>query len=237
MTKHHNDTDMASFSVAIMLGLSLFVVGPIVAVLGRNVPWTAFICLAYFSSMACLPAIWLAIGNSPVAARVSLAVLPGTALGLLTFREEFVVFFALLALIVPLVSLPSFGLRSFGYRLVRFPAKSAARDVPHHATPLQFTLRQLFGLTATVAVYAFAGRLIADNFIADNNEHIVDSAAVMVLIVVLSASAAAAAWAALGLSKPVIRLFSVATITGAVALVIATAFGPLDPEWILQIGA
>ena len=230
MVEHRNDTDVATYSVAIMLGLSLFVIGPLLAALGRYAPWAEIACFAYFSSMACLLAVWLAIGNSPLVARLLLSMQPGMLLGL-AFSRFGVAEFTLTALLVPLASLPSFGVRSLGYRLVRFHAKSAAHEAPTSAGPLQFTLRHLFGLTAAVAVYAFIGRMLGGRNEGDDY-----GAAVVVLFVVLSLSAAAAAWAALAPRKPGLRLFSVAAMTGVIALVLAMIFGPLDPEWILPFG-
>jgi hypothetical protein len=229
MIKDHNDTGLAEFSVTIMLGLSLFFLGPLLVVLSRTAPSTAPICLAYFSSMASLLAIWMALGNSPFAARLLLAMLPGAALGLLTLREE--LSNLLLALVVPLASLPSFGFRSLGYALVRFQAKSAAREAPKDARRLQFTLRHLFGLTAVAAIYAFVARILG-------GEREVYGAAVVVLVVVLSLSAGAAAWAVLGPGKPGVRLVSVVAMTGVIASGLAAAFGfgPPDPEWIQPFG-
>jgi hypothetical protein len=231
MIKDHNDTGLAEFSVTIMLGLSLFFLGPLLVVLSRTAPSTISICLAYFSSMVLLLAIWLAIGNSPFAARLLLAMVPGTGLGLLTLSEGGgAIAFAELALIVPLASVPSFFLRSLGYRMTRFQAKSAARDVSSCARPVQFTLRQLFGLTAVVAIYAFLARLITGK-----NELDVDGVEVMALFAVLSLSAAAAAWAALAVTRPAIRLISVGTVTGAIAIVLAMVFGRGDPLWRMTI--
>ena len=230
MIKDHNDTDMATYSVAIMLGLSMFVLGPLLTVFIGIVPWGKPICFAYFSSMTCLLALWLAIGNSPFSAQLSIAILPGTALGLLTLRHDSVALFPLLASIVPLLALPSSGLRSLGYQLVRIRAKSAS-EMPLNERPIQFSLRHLFGLSAAVAIYAFVGsKLLADN---DTLNEV--AVAALVLFGVLSVSASAAAWAALSLTKPGIRLLLAAAVTGGVAMVLATAYVG-ESEQILQAG-
>jgi hypothetical protein len=232
MIKDHNDTGLAEFSMAIMLGLSLFFLGPLLVVLSRTAPSTISICLAYFSSMALLLAIWLAIGNSPFAARLLLAMVPGMGLGLIALSEgrRAAALAELIVLIVPLASVPSFFLRSLGYRLTRFQAKSAARDASSCAQPLQFTLRQLFGLTAVVAIYAFLARMLTAK-----NERDVDGVEVMALFAVLSLSAAAASWAALAVTRPGIRLISVGSVTGAIAIVLAMVFGRGDPLWRMTI--
>jgi hypothetical protein len=228
----------AGCSTALMLGLSPLFLGPCLAGLNSLVPWTWPLNMAYFSGMICTLAIWLATGTVTLWVRLSVAMLPGTAFGLLIYgvkfpempHESHVTEFAMLALLVPLASLPSFGLRSLGYRLIFIRGNKAKAAAPPYARPLQFSLRQLFGLTFVVAVYAFFARLLAANNVQASND-----GAQMVVFVLLALGAAGAAWAALGPVRPATRLLLIALISGSVMLLLRLGFGARNSESYLGV--
>jgi hypothetical protein len=217
--QHHNDSSVAVYSVAIMLVLSVLFLGPLLVILARGSDWGMAICSAYFSGMGYLLAIWLAIGNSAIWLRLPLATLPGIAWGL-TFRNHSMDI-AVAAILVPLASLPILAIRSLGYRLIRVRARSAREEKPIEPGPLQFSLRELFGLTAAVAIYAFVGKLAADSKRG--------GAFSIALLVWLSLSGAGSAWAALGWRYPLRRLFVIAVISGIIPFLVM-AFSE-DGSW------
>jgi hypothetical protein len=214
-------------SVALMLGLSPLFLGPCLVFVGALFPWSWPLCFAYFSGMVCVLAIWLAISNRSLCLRVPLAMLPGTALGLVIFglgypnmpERERMIEIAVFALLVPAASLPSFGLRALRYRLV-LPWNQQESEPASDANPFQFSLRQLFGLTAAVALYAFVARLLADN---DAHQSDVNGAQI-IIFVVLSLSAAGAAWATLGRRDVFIRLLLVAATSGSIVFLMSVHF-------------
>jgi hypothetical protein len=218
--QHHNESSIAVYSVAIMLGLSVLFLGPLLTVLAQAAAWwcTESMRNAYFSGMGCLLAIWLAVGKSAIWLRLALATLPGIAWGL-AFRNSNGLDSAIAAILVPLASLPSFGIRSLGYRLVRIRARAAREEKPIAPGPIQFSLRQLFGLTAAVAVYAFVGRLAAKT----------EGPFMVAFFVLLSLSGACAARAALGWRHALRRLFVIAVISGAIPFLVLTLSD--DDSW------
>jgi hypothetical protein len=228
----------AGCSTALMLGLSPLFLGPCLAGLNRLVPWTWPLNMAYFSAMICTLAIWLAIGTVTLWIRLSVAMLPGTAVGLLIYgvkfpempHESHVTEFVMLALLVPLASLPSFGLRSLGYRLIFIGGNPANAAAPPYAQPFQFSLRQLFGLTVVVAVYAFFARLLAANDVQASHD-----GAQMVVFVLLALGAAGAAWATLARERPLSRLSLVSLISGSIMLLLGLSFGARGSEDLLGV--
>ncbi len=225
-------------SVALMLGLSPAFLGPCLLGLGAVFPWTWPLCMAYFSGMVCVLAIWLAIGKSPLWLRLPAAMLPGTAVGVVVFglgysempERERMIEIAVFTLLVPAASLPSFGLRSLGYRLV-LPWNEREGEPTGDAKPLQFSLRQLFALTAAVALYAFFAKLLAGNDARFSDE----AASEMLLFVHLSLSASGATWAALGRARAVARLLLIAVISGSLMLVLALSFGARESEALFGV--
>jgi hypothetical protein len=191
--------------------------------------------MAYFSGLICTLAIWLALSNTSFLARWVAATLPGPAIGLFIYAlkhpnavlgfyfREFIV----LTLVVPLASLPSLGLRSLGYRLVRSRTKIVASGASGDVPPLQFSLKHLFGVTVVVAIYAFIAR-----FLADADDHSSASGAQMLVLMLLATSAAGAASATLALDRPVIRLFMVSVISASIMLLLSLGFGAREELWL-----
>jgi hypothetical protein len=191
--------------------------------------WAALIVAAILTALSSLLAIWLAFGAASFPRRAALAVLPGVLLSLPILTSSYgldrgvlIVSLTLVSL-APLISSPSFALRSLGYRLVRLHCPQASREIRIDDRPIQFSLRQLFGLTAAVAICAFFARLIGQQPIDGvhtleqiGGVHHFDGLVIVGNLAVLASSAAGVAWIALGQRNPA-RLLLVSATAGAIA--------------------
>lgn len=123
--------------------------------------WLGYFALEFYACQLSLLAIWLGMGNSHLPLRILTAVPAGFLVWWLAierdpwdeFSQRYLPFYWLT---VPMMSLPCLGMQAVGFRVTHpDPVSPADRG----RGPIQFSLRQAFGLTIVAALAAFALRV------------------------------------------------------------------------------
>ena len=165
---------------------------------------------------AALLATWVAFGNSNWLQRGTLAILGGSAVGLVfcfASGELELEWLGLMWVVVTTIALMFLSVRCFGVRLVQ-----ASRNSHERSNESQFSIRQLMILTAGTAAIAAVARWLAPLTMTRG--------AVMVgggIAICLGVLALVAAWAALRVELNRIRFVVLAVTSVAIASVVYSA--------------
>jgi hypothetical protein len=186
-------------------------------------PLAQIVAVSLVSGIATLFVLWVGLGTHPAWIRLTGALLLGIGFadgpkGFLGLTMGWAA-----ASIGFIAALPSFTFWVFGSRLVKF--SSAAEAESAVATGPRFTLRQIFVVTAAVAIAAL---LLRGLFSPESGP--VFGAQVLGVLAVVSLSAPASAIAALGRRNPIRRSFAVAGLFGIVAFVFLELFPNLAEQ-------
>jgi hypothetical protein len=195
-----------------------------------------------FAFLACeigLLACWLAFGNYPLLIRLA-SIVPLSGLVFFPFfvedgpaHEQFVAFAGCNLIVFSVAVLPLL-MRVFGVRLVRLGPANEITPSPSDQKPLQFTLRQMFGWTLSVAIVAAVVRfVIPRDFHLEASELISVAMALLATFGIGGAAVCGTVWAALGFGRPVGRLLIVGGACFVISLMTFAAFHARDKEALL----
>ncbi len=184
------------------------------------------------STLICLVSLtsfWTVHAHSALARRIAISMLPGAFLGLWVFMmrlppQKQILGYIAVTLFLPIVSIPGFGLRAVGFRLVRLVAEPKPSPLDIDRRPVQFSVRQLMALGVAISGIALLGRLVVGD--GSLNQ---DAQAALAIAAVFAFSNAAIALAALSSRHAVRTIIVVALASALTVLAIGKTLG--TPEF------
>ncbi len=217
--------------------------------------WDLVLPMTFYVCQLSLLAIWLGLGDSHLAIRLLTAIPAGFAVIWLSISHEtwndsdlerphFLWYW----LVVPMMALPSLAMRAAGLRITRVMATPLDNG---HRGPVQYSLRQVFELTAVVALAALAVRVCYQASAAPPDEEGWSRLEAMIirlnmtLLGIAAISAPCTAWLTLSSATPIRRRVALFLLLVAVADVAALGAmlmfltnersGPVEFDQLIEI--
>jgi len=217
-------------AVVAVYALVSFIGGFVVAAIakGHHEPSVALeiIVVSFVLTETNLVAVWLGLGNMALPLRLLIGI-PAAGIVFLPWMIDdappLAFGFSYLAVLV--VAGPLLLMRIFGGRLVQFRQQRIATNESLEDRPFQFTLRQMFSWTLSVAMVAALIRLVFNPVSKDlGGNSVVEILLPLASCLAIGIAACATVWAALSKGSPLVRLPLVIGAAAFIALSICVAF-------------